>query len=1043
VRDSSGVPVAETDYLYDGGSIASGSSPTQHDTQYSTSFTAPRANVTTVTQLCMQSCSNSVIHYGYDETGQAVTKIDDANQTTTYSFNDNPPGGNSYGNSNAYLTHITFPIANGIQQQVSVAYSYPAGEPTAVQDANGQTTGYIYSDSLRRLTEIDYANGGTATFDYHADALPLTVSQTKLATPDPSITNSTVYDGLGRISQTRTDTDPDTTVSVEYAYDGLNRIHSQSNPHRSTSAPTDGTTQIDYDGTGRITKVTRPGGNSVVTTYSANCSTTTDEAARSRKSCFDALGRLTSVVEPNPATGSLAAGTSYFTAYSYNAVDKLRTVSQQGDGTLTSRNRAFTYDSLSRVTSANNPETGTVNYTYDSASDCPAPNSFPGDLVKRVDARGIRTCFRYDALHRLIAKNYSDATSPVAYLYDQSFYNGLNTTNGIGRRIGMSDGTGQTAWSYDVVGNVAAKRKTISGTTNTIFYTYNRNRAVNTLTSPNGHGYTYAYNGSGQPVSLNDVGAGITYTQNAHYAPPGELATASHGLNSVIAESNVYNNRLQPSVISVSGPSGTIFSLSYNWVLPGGGDNGNVYQIHNNRDVTRSVQFSYDYLNRLGTAGTYNVATWGDSYVYDAFGNLLQKNVTQGTAESLQNSVDATNRFSAGGYLYDAAGNMTWDNSNLNGLSYDAENRMTPAAGGTVYSYDGDNRRVQTITGDGATQFWYDDNGAVISTTGAWQRDYVYFGAKRLAYFAPSTGNQHYYWSDHLGSASVMSNSDGSSIEWESDYYPFGTRRPVYSFLDNFFLFTGYQFDYELGYYYAGAREQSPSLGRFLSPDPIGIMQQKLGDPQQWNMYAYARNNPLRFVDPTGLYDVDCKGDKKCNKSADKFEKQRQKDLKSKDLKVREAAKAWGSRGERNHIIVTFKPQAQVDRDAGTRPGYTTTGFVTPFGVAGDDDPHIQAEFSENLGGSTLGQIIAHEGSHIEDDMNFLNSYDFTTGKYNPVRNFTHFDTEFQAFEAGSGVKPYSDFRRGPKGYQQLENYIRQAYDNSDDLVFSPSRFPQ
>jgi hypothetical protein len=88
-------------------------------------------------------------------------------------------------------------------------------------------------------------------------------------------------------------------------------------------------------------------------------------------------------------------------------------------------------------------------------------------------------------------------------------------------------------------------------------------------------------------------------------------------------------------------------------------------------------------------------------------------------------------------------------------------------------------------------------------------------------------------------------------------------------------------------------------------------------------------------------------------------------------------------------------------------------------------------------------QTIAHEGSHIEDDMHFLNSYDAATGHYNPGLNFTHFDTEFQAFEAGSGVKAYPMFPRGPRGYQQLEDYIYRAYPNADDLVFPPAEYPQ
>jgi hypothetical protein len=174
----------------------------------------------------------------------------------------------------------------------------------------------------------------------------------------------------------------------------------------------------------------------------------------------------------------------------------------------------------------------------------------------------------------------------------------------------------------------------------------------------------------------------------------------------------------------------------------------------------------------------------------------------------------------------------------------------------------------------------------------------------------------------------------------------------------------------------------------------------------------------------------------------DNFEKQRQKDLKSKDIKVRNAASAWGDRGQDNHIGVIFKPQAQVDADAHTAPGYTTNGFVRA-GATADHQPTINAEFSESLKGSSLGQTIAHEGSHIEDDMSFLKSYDPATGKYNPFLNFSHFDTEFQAFGAGSGVRPYPMFPSGPGGYQKLDDYIHMAYPNADQPAFDPARFPQ
>jgi uncharacterized protein RhaS with RHS repeats len=189
-------------------------------------------------------------------------------------------------------------------------------------------------------------------------------------------------------------------------------------------------------------------------------------------------------------------------------------------------------------------------------------------------------------------------------------------------------------------------------------------------------------------------------------------------------------------------------------------------------------------------------------------------------------------------------------------------------------------------------------------------------------------------------------------------------------------------------------------------------MSQKVLDPQQWNMYAYVRNNPLRLVDPTGMYLTACDPvDKSCNQAAARFEKARQKDLKSKKEAVRDAAAAWGDRGADNHITVTFKSQAQVDADANTPAGFRTDAMVTP-GAGADHKGTINAEFSEDLKRSSLARTIAHEGSHIEDDFAFLKSYDAATGMYSSALNFIHFDTEFAAFETGSQVKSYPMFKR-------------------------------
>jgi RHS repeat-associated protein len=149
--------------------------------------------------------------------------------------------------------------------------------------------------------------------------------------------------------------------------------------------------------------------------------------------------------------------------------------------------------------------------------------------------------------------------------------------------------------------------------------------------------------------------------------------------------------------------------------------------------------------------------------------------------------------------------------------------------------------------------------------TGAITRDYIFFNGKRIGFTSLTSGNTHYYYDDHLGSSSVISDASGSSIEWEADYFPFGGKHVLNNFLDTFFLFTGWEFDYETGYYYAGARHQSPTLGRFMSPDgsakPVAVPYADLLDPQTLNLYSYVRNNPLSNIDPDG-HKINLTGDK-------------------------------------------------------------------------------------------------------------------------------------------------------------------------------------
>lgn len=69
------------------------------------------------------------------------------------------------------------------------------------------------------------------------------------------------------------------------------------------------------------------------------------------------------------------------------------------------------------------------------------------------------------------------------------------------------------------------------------------------------------------------------------------------------------------------------------------------------------------------------------------------------------------------------------------------------------------------------------------------------------------------------------------------------------SAVENPYKFTGKPLDQESGLYYYGARYYNPSIGRFTTPD---VLRGDLSNPLSLNRYTYVRNNPLRYIDPTG-----------------------------------------------------------------------------------------------------------------------------------------------------------------------------------------------
>jgi len=303
----------------------------------------------------------------------------------------------------------------------------------------------------------------------------------------------------------------------------------------------------------------------------------------------------------------------------------------------------------------------------------------------------------------------------------------------------------------------------------------------------------------------------------------------------------------------------------------GTANNGNVTAITNNRDTTRSQSFSYDSLNRISTAktaSTTGTTCWDEAFGYDPWGNLLTigriSGYTCSNEELLNLSATPQNRIS--GDTYDTAGNLTVIPS-VATYTFNAENQLTATAG-VVYAYGGDGKRLWKAPSSTPTQpnklYWYgvgsdplDETDGSGTTANAAFKEYIFFGGKRIA-SRDSSNTVNYYFADHLGTARIVANSSGTPVD-DSDFYPFGGERSYLNSSPQNYKFTGKERDYESGLDNFGARFDSSSMGRFMSPDPIYIEEQKMLDPQQLNLYSYVRNNPLNLTDSTGmLVDVNC-----------------------------------------------------------------------------------------------------------------------------------------------------------------------------------------
>jgi RHS repeat-associated protein len=290
-------------------------------------------------------------------------------------------------------------------------------------------------------------------------------------------------------------------------------------------------------------------------------------------------------------------------------------------------------------------------------------------------------------------------------------------------------------------------------------------------------------------------------------------------------------------------------------------------------DRTLDRSYDYDHVGRLSVSTTGSNARhhvgWGGTpthdgpysqlYVYDLWGNLTQR-VGWGGENPSYAATFSGNRMqynTANGWTmqHDAAGNQTFDGGQH--YSYDATGQQAFASLYTTeQGYDGDRLRVRRSENWAATYYVRSSvlGGQVVAEVtsgGGWQRGYVYLGSQLLALQAggvewahqdPVTKSQRL--TNVNGAVTVIVEMDpwgGESWGWSSNSWWQPRRYTTYTRDGN-------------GSDEAMMRRYNRLWAKFEQPDPYDGSYD-LSDPQSFNRYAYVQNDPVNFVDSTGLDD--------------------------------------------------------------------------------------------------------------------------------------------------------------------------------------------
>ncbi|AZE86617.1 Rhs-family protein [Pseudomonas orientalis] len=721
--------------------------------------------------------------YSYDESGNLIGETD--------------PLGRS--DSTLWLEHWALPLVETDAADNSWQYRYDqCGNCIAETDPLGYVTRYRY-DAHGQVVEIIDATGKSKKLRWNpfgqlVEHIDCSGYPTRFSYDERGYLQ-VITDALGERTQ--------------FSYDAQGRL-------LSTQLPDGRIEQYQRDISGQLLGYTDPAGHTTLYQHNrrGQVSQRTDAHGRQVKFGYDSYGRLQALINEN--------GERY--RFAWDAADRLAE-QQDLDGSA----KRYDYDLLDNITTVTAIAAPYGNGLAVVPEAPPAPivhrleRDAVGRLVAKVTDDG-RTEYSYDAVDQLTAVTFTDQqgnAQSLGFAYDA-----------LGQLLVEQSAAGSLKHHYDELGNLIQTQLPDGRWLNRLYY---------------GSGHLHQINLDGQVISdfeRDRLHREVLRTQ-------GQLSTRSEYDRSGRLRSRQRRLGSQPSLMPAAAQKQFEYDPADNLI-------GKLDQ----QPATQHRQLlHYDATGRI-IASQDSLHGQRETFAYDAAANLLD-GPQAGAGLVVHNKLLT---YQDKRYRYDAFGRMIEKRSAKRGVqrfAYDAESRLIEVRNenGSVVrmAYDPLGRRIEkTEHGSdgyplGETRFTWDGLRLLQEHKHSQTSLYVYEDESGYEPLARVDGigplqKIRYYHNDLNGLPEQLTEADGHSV-WQATYRVWGNtleevREPYYIEEQNL-RFQGQYLDRETGLHFNTFRFYDPDVGRFTTPDPIGLA-------GGINTYLYA-DNPFGWIDPLGL----------------------------------------------------------------------------------------------------------------------------------------------------------------------------------------------